>query len=297
MAESSPAPTPSASSPVQRVALLYYSLTGNTRHVAELLRDALAAQGFEATALDITAPDCHRDAAVAALAAADAVGVGAVTVGYREPTNVRTLLHGLPESAVAGKPAIVFGTAGDNEGKMLANIAGALTHKGAVVVGSFVAYAPGNFAPWGAKRGSTFQWGSRERSKPAEFARDVAPLLRARPPKAAKVCSSLMGYAVSWLASDSRLRNIVGRIEVDRDACVKCHLCVRQCPSGALDVEEADGVPRWSEDKCTGCCRCINYCPKNCINSSGTRSKQQYQFKPEWLAEGNFIIKTIKPSS
>eukprot|EP00727_Mastigamoeba_balamuthi_P002161 m51a1_g11942 hypothetical protein (298) ;mRNA; r:730594-731487 len=297
MAEYSPAPTPSASSPVQRVALLYYSFTGNTRHVAELLRDALAAQGFEATALDITAPDCHRDAAVAALAAADAVGVGAVTVGFHEPTNVRTLLHGLPESAVAGKPAIVFGTAADNEGSLLSNMAGALTSKGAVVVGSFVAYAPGNYTIWGGAKGSTFQWGSSERSKPAEFARDVAPLLRARPPKAARVGSTLMGYAVSWLVSDSVTRKFVGKIEVDRDACVKCHLCVRQCLSGALDVEEADGMPRWSEDKCTGCCRCINYCPKNCINSAATRSKQQYQFKPGWLAEGNFKFKINTPSS
>eukprot|EP00727_Mastigamoeba_balamuthi_P005953 m51a1_g1978 hypothetical protein (287) ;mRNA; r:1117377-1118237 len=282
--------------PVRRVALLYYSLTGNTRHIAELLRDALVAQGFEASTVDITSPNPHQDAAVSALAAADAVGVASATIGLREPTDVRLFLDALPASSVNGKPAIVFCTAGDNEGRTLANIASALGRKGAVVVGSFAAYAPNNYIVWGEKRGSTLLWGSRERNKPAEFAKAVAPMLRSRAPTEARVRATLMGITGSWLGTDAVMRWVVGKISVDRNACIGCHLCVRQCPTGALDVEDAGGVPVWNQSRCMGCCRCINYCPKNCINSLGTAGKQQWTCKPELFADGDFATRVIEPS-
>eukprot|EP00727_Mastigamoeba_balamuthi_P004744 m51a1_g14268 putative 4fe-4s ferredoxin (293) ;mRNA; f:311663-312541 len=281
---------------VHNVVLLYYSLTGNTRHIAELLRDTLNAQGFSATTMDITGPGDNLDAVLSAVASADAVGVGGLAIGLHEPLKVRSVLEALPESSVLGKPAIVFGTAGGNEGRLLPNMANALTLKGAVVVGSLLVYAPSNNAVRALPKGARYEWGSSERNKPIEFAKTVAPLLRERPPRPAPVpAGTLSGNLLSWFVGDGVTRTMTGRISVDKDACIKCHLCVRQCPSGALDIEEADGLPRWNEDKCTGCCRCINHCPKGCISSPRTAGKQQYRCKREWFVDGDFTHRVIPP--
>eukprot|EP00727_Mastigamoeba_balamuthi_P013500 m51a1_g8773 hypothetical protein (292) ;mRNA; r:170405-171280 len=284
-----------ASPEVRSVVLLYYSLTGNTRHVAELLRDALEAQGFSATALDITGPGDNLDDVLSAVASADAVGVGGLAVGLHEPFKVRAVLEALPESSLRGKPAVVFGTAGGNEGRLLPNMASTLSLKGAVVVGSLLVFAPSNNAVRALGKGARYEWGSSERNKPIEFARSVAPLLRQRPPLPVPVpAGTVTGILFSWLAGDFVTRTMTGRISVDRDACIKCHLCVRQCPSGALDIEES-GVPRWDGAKCTGCCRCINYCPKGCITSPRTAGKQQYRCKSEWFVDGDFTHRVIPP--
>eukprot|EP00727_Mastigamoeba_balamuthi_P002160 m51a1_g11941 hypothetical protein (286) ;mRNA; r:729210-730067 len=283
-----------STSEVRRVVLLYCSFTGNTRHTAELLRDALNAQGFEATATDVTGPGVDRAAVVSAVSAADAIGAGAVVVDGHEPTKFRELLEALPDAAVRAKPALVFGTAASSEGRLIESLGGCLTRKGAVVVGSLVVYAPSDFIPWGAPQGSTFQWGSRERNKPAKFAKSVAPLLRARPPRAVLTGDVEETGLGSFLASDASMRRYVGKLTIDKSSCAGCDMCVRLCPDEALQ-RGPDGVLRWSEDRCTGCCRCINYCPKNCITSPSTRSKQQYQCKPEWFVEGNFSYREVKP--
>eukprot|EP00727_Mastigamoeba_balamuthi_P004950 m51a1_g14453 hypothetical protein (298) ;mRNA; r:629596-630577 len=281
---------------VRRVAVLYVSLTGNTKHVAELLRDALAQEHrMDAVAVDVTDAAGSDAAAAAALASCDAFGFGGPAIGWREPTKLRQVIQRVPEGLVRGKPAFVFGTAGGHEGRLLSNTAGQLAGKGAVVVASLIVYAPPNWTRVAPPQGSAFQWGSAERRKPAAFARALAPLLRARQPVPARVRPGLAGVALSWWATDERIRDFVGAVEVDAGLCARCGLCARRCPSGALDIEEGGGVPRWERSRCTGCCRCVNACPKNCINTRATRGKQQYQCRPDVFADGDFAFKVLKP--
>ena len=51
-------------------------------------------------------------------------------------------------------------------------------------------------------------------------------------------------------------------VKLDPDKCVKCKLCVRNCPVGAVsgDTFEVDNA------KCTRCNTCIEMCPKKAIS-------------------------------
>ncbi len=62
-----------------------------------------------------------------------------------------------------------------------------------------------------------------------------------------------------------------GTIEIDREVCKGCYLCVRACP---LKVIEADTTPNSSGvrpavpasmDKCIACAACHAVCPDACI--------------------------------
>lgn len=45
--------------------------------------------------------------------------------------------------------------------------------------------------------------------------------------------------------------------------CTKCGLCVRNCPTAAIDLADCRTI---SEDKCISCFRCIRSCPKGAKN-------------------------------
>ena len=54
--------------------------------------------------------------------------------------------------------------------------------------------------------------------------------------------------------------NALVKLEIDPAKCVKCRMCVKTCPVGAID-----GEFKIDEKKCTRCNSCFDVCPKNAI--------------------------------
>jgi NAD-dependent dihydropyrimidine dehydrogenase PreA subunit len=50
---------------------------------------------------------------------------------------------------------------------------------------------------------------------------------------------------------------------VDSDNCTACGICVDECPSGALDLEDVAKLGR--PDDCTECGTCVDVCPNGAI--------------------------------
>jgi NADH-quinone oxidoreductase subunit F/NAD(P)H dehydrogenase (quinone)/NADP-reducing hydrogenase subunit HndC len=54
------------------------------------------------------------------------------------------------------------------------------------------------------------------------------------------------------------------KFEVDPDECIKCGLCFKQCPAGAVEWKKKE-VAWIDKDKCIKCMTCINNCPADAI--------------------------------
>lgn len=57
-----------------------------------------------------------------------------------------------------------------------------------------------------------------------------------------------------------------GHVEIDKDQCILCGMCMRSCPPGAIKVDRAS--LKWTIDRfdCIQCGYCTLKCPKKCLS-------------------------------
>lgn len=68
---------------------------------------------------------------------------------------------------------------------------------------------------------------------------------------------------------------LMKKLSIDRDKCVKCGLCEISCPTNSITI----GPSLKIKDTCTFCQRCLNICPKNAFLYKG---KNIDQYKPNF---------------
>ncbi len=70
-----------------------------------------------------------------------------------------------------------------------------------------------------------------------------------------------------WVADLWSKGAIQGDIEVDRDKCIGCGLCVKACPGNSLRLDaDKKPVPNDSEDlNCASCGACQAICPQEAV--------------------------------
>lgn len=68
------------------------------------------------------------------------------------------------------------------------------------------------------------------------------------------------------------MAKIFGAVDIDRDRCKGCNLCVVACPCDVLSLQPKEVNDRGyhyayvvAEDKCIGCAACATVCPDGCI--------------------------------
>jgi formate hydrogenlyase subunit 6/NADH:ubiquinone oxidoreductase subunit I len=67
------------------------------------------------------------------------------------------------------------------------------------------------------------------------------------------------------VATPERFR---GKIRYDKDTCIGCKLCIKVCPSEAIEFKEAEKKIKIFLARCTFCSQCNDICPVSCLSMS-----------------------------
>jgi ferredoxin/flavodoxin len=270
----------------QRILVLWYSQTGQTRRYARLIGCILKGKGLAVDACDMQEFDKDR------LSNYDLIVVGTPVFYYDTPANVSEWLETIP--SLEGTPVAAFVSFGGPEGNQhnaSCHILKLLAGKGGVPVGrdafrNIASYptpnwnSPNQISGQNLPNAATFDQVRR-------FTADVMERIT-------RGVAISVGYEVALreglrLLPLARLnKKAISKHAVDAQKCIGCQTCVRKCPTKAISPSRQT-VDR---DTCLACFGCLNNCPVDAVLME-YRGERLYGF-PEYLRRNKIAI--MEPS-
>ncbi|MEW6444290.1 MAG: EFR1 family ferrodoxin [bacterium] len=239
--------------------VIYFSQTGNTRKVAERIRDGIVQATSHCDLRTL------KEADPASFASYDLVGLGTPVFYWQEPWHVRDFLKRLGEQH--GKHWFLFGTHGSMWGTMFLSMAEILNGKGAKVVGYYHTYAdaflpfyPYPFVTYGHPDEAELQeaWDFGRRIPETSLRISAGETNLIPPPES---CPDLWKWVAQGFTRAFLARSLPP-LRIDLERCTRCGLCQEHCPVGGIDIE-AD--PPRIQRPCVYCFYCVNVCPERAV--------------------------------
>lgn len=223
----------------------YFSPAGTTKAIVDILSDAL---GMETSHHDLTVKPAHPDIKTSG----DLVIFAAPVYAGRIPPLAAQRLAGVKGNGQKAVAIVVYGNRDYDDALLeLCDIA---VQQGFEVVaaGAFI----GEHCIF--TRVATSRPDPDDRIRIQEFARKVKETL-----------ATDIRLDLKKVKGNRPYKKIAGvplHPKVDKKLCNGCGTCVRECPAGAIPMDN----PRATDgSKCITCCRCIQYCPQNARSLGG----------------------------
>ncbi len=270
---------------MSKCAIFYFSATGNTKFVAQSIKQAMEKRWVKTTLYDIDTLDKMPD-----ISDVEYVGLGYPVHFFTIPPLMEKFAWSLP-NALENQKAFVFATYGLTGVKAIEQGVIILDTKIYEIRRSRGFVMPDNFTPspimyWAKPREDVIKKCFQRAEEEADFF--VAEILTGEVDVEAPfgflgdVLSSVVGFLFK-----NYIANMWGRMFKVTEKCNSCGLCASTCPAG--NIHMVDGEPIYS-DHCVLCCRCINICPQKAIEHPLAPYKS-FQYKaPNFIppnVEGN----------
>lgn len=238
------------------ITLIYFSQTGHTRRIAEVMAEVFRGAGHTARLISLKRAT-PQDAALGNL-----LGVGSPCFSSQAPTPIKDFLKRLPR--LDRQQAFVFATAGGAPGRVLYDLTRLLRKKGAEVIGGFLARGELHHpAPCltGRMPGrpNTEDFDRARRFATAVIAHVAAgrsgPMAESRP----DALKPRWGFydLVAWISTDGMLRRLLPQPRLDPARCNQCRWCAYECPTHNITLQPYPLLGR----QCIRCYRCLTGCP------------------------------------
>jgi ferredoxin len=232
---------------------VYFSGTGNTRHLSEKLSNFL----------NCSAVSIEKKTAVEKISENDTIIFAYPVYVSDSPKIIREFLN---NSKINWKNKKVFllVTCGMQKGKAIANVANILRKNGAEILGGEAFKMPesiGDFPLF------TLIMPPKKNAKVIKKAEIKLEIL------AEKIKQNQYpqtGLNSSLNSSPKPQKKSSAKVKIDKTKCINCGLCKKNCPYGDNFGD--------SNNKCTLCYRCYANCPKQAITIFGKKPVYQYNF-------------------
>lgn len=249
---------------MKKVSIFYFSGTGNTKYVIDILSAELS-KSCETTVFNIENPGSEVKA-VEAIYKSDLNVFASPVYAFDSPTIMYSFLNKAKrikkDKTFSGKNAAVLTCPGDpsSMNHIAAKMLSKKLHKLGfeVLREDQIAMPPNIFAPVTVEKGRNMVIEAEKK-----VLRLVKSYMSGEKNKFKPNAGVYLLYLISKLEHPGA--KIFGKLyNVDKEKCVNCGLCVKKCPQKNITVIDGNIKFGWN---CIFCMRCVYSCPANAIKN------------------------------
>lgn len=239
-----------------KAAIICFSQTGNTRKVAEKIRDGILENTEQCDLISFE----NADAAL--LADYDLIGLGCPVFYYKEPFNVRDFMEALPSQK--NRQWFVFCSHGAVLGRTLISMTECLEKKGALVIGSHHTYADITVPFYPQHTLTSGHPDDQDLLEAFNFGKDIIKCSKAVSDGDTECITKPLPVSEDWaigeadMLSPEFLSKVMPRLSINPETCVQCGECQDGCPVNGIDIESD---PMRIQEPCVYCFHCASNCP------------------------------------
>lgn len=244
---------------MKMVLIHYFSGTGNTYHMVNVMGDRMKQQGYEVVYQDIESENKEQlNDFILHVFAYPIYGFGTPSIVLRYIKNLKP---------VKGSKTSIICSCYKNEGQSLTHVTSILKRKGYDVFLTDIGIYPHNWTqivnPVDEKtQKMIFEDTDNRIVGLAEKITNFQGSIRK---------CSILNLALSWfvfIIFSLLGRRILGKTFIADSSCISCGKCKEVCPAKSIYLSK--GKVKWNW-KCENCQRCINICPNQSIQTSPIR--------------------------
>ncbi len=255
-----------------KIAIFYFSGTGNTKKVADKYKEFFDGQGNDCALFELPLKEPTD------LSDYDLVGFGYPIHSFNAPQIVLKFAKSLPKKSrkEAKQRAFIFKTSG--EPVKMSRVSSLklikiLKKRGLEVKNEYQYVMPYNMIFRHTDHTAYVMWETAKKLVPI----DCADILNGVERHEKKM---FMGGFLAWiLRCEHWGAHVIGVGYKATKECVGCGMCAKNCPAGNIVMK--NGKPKFG-GKCYICARCSFHCPKDCIKIgllNGWRVHGAYSFE------------------
>ncbi len=245
------------------IAMIYFSGTGNSKYIVDYLGNKLKENNHNVKIYNIEQnPIIPIDTDLLVIG-------GPIYAGNVPEKLIRWVLRNVPESSAN---SIVYSTsAGLINAHGVDSLAKKLSKKGYNILAKETYLMPRNF-----------YFGKYPKNTKDEVDKMLEDVNKQLDELVDKICLDTLsskefenkGVLGKDLLAEtfSVMSRFMGKSFSVDDNCIKCGICVKNCPENNIDFGKDKNIK--FSNKCMLCCRCIHNCPKNAINYKGKKYEQ-----------------------
>jgi flavodoxin/ferredoxin len=245
-----------------RTLIICFSQTGNTKKVAENIRDGISEITGSCNIVSLDEVDRIT------LKDYDLVGLGCPVFYYKEPHNVSMFIENLPE--LKSKQWFVFCSHGSVMGLTLISMIERLEKKGVTVIGTHHTYADGSLPFYPYPTLTTGHPDAHDLREARDFGKSIAICSKAVADGDSSRIKKPDSLKEEWVKEEAAMLTIefmdqaMPKLSINKEICVQCGKCQEACPAKGIDVASA---PPRIQNPCIYCWYCVKICPTCAIEA------------------------------